>query len=170
MQRRSTWAHRSEPRWERGKAQGNSRGGSAPLHRLFLPTSGKAVRGLWAEAAPTIPPYTRDPRGSWVHPHSCRGLRGPRLPPHLPVSSLALPGPAPLGSDGVRWFSHGPKWRLIRRRNLLPIKKPAQSPQTACPPQIAFPSPRGTISGSSLGKRVGSHGLPLPASKSTTSH
>ena len=120
--------------------------------------------------APTIPPYTGDPCGSWVHPHSCRGLRGPRLPPHLPVSSLALPGPAPLGSDGVRWFSHGPKWRLIRRRNLLPIKKPAQSPQTACPPQNAFPSPRGTISGSSLGKRVGSHGLPLPASKSTTSH
>lgn len=105
MQRRSTWAHRSEPRWEKGKAQGNSRGGSAPLHRLFLPTSGKAVRGLWAEAAPTIPPYTGDPRGAGSTPTAAGACVAPGFRPtslsHLWLSQVQRPW-APMGCAGFR--------------------------------------------------------------------
>lgn len=36
-------------------------------------------------------------------------------------------------------LSQGPKWRLIRRRNLLLIQKPAQGPQIVRPLQNAFP-------------------------------
>lgn len=139
--------------------------------RLVLPTSGKAVRGLWAEAASTIPPYTGDPCGSWVHPHSCRGLRSPRLPPHLPVSSLALPGPAPLGSDGVRWFSHGPKGRLIRRKKPAPNKETSSKPPNCPPTTERIPQSKGNYFWLILGEEGGitwapascfqEHNLPL---------
>lgn len=70
--------------------------------------------------------------------------------------SLAILVPAPLGSNGVHRdsLSHGPKWSLIRR-NLFPMKKPAQGPKPIGPshPNVeCIPNPRATISGSSLGE------------------
>lgn len=97
-------------------------------------------------------------------PHAAAGLSGAAA---LALGFLAGPLPpspanrvaAPLGSAGRTGsgdpLSHGPKWSLIRKRNPLPIKKPAQGPKPICPNHLnveCFPNSRGTISGSSLGE------------------
>lgn len=118
----STWqqtlrkAHQGLPTL--GKAVGNSQLGLLPPATAARNLSGEhaehAVRGCW-------PLPTR----LWGPPHKAAAVcsRSSGLGLHH-----LLVGCAQKGS-----LSHGPTWTLIRRRNLLPIQKPAQGPKTVRP-------------------------------------
>ena len=78
-----------------GEGPGELQQGSAPLRRLFLQTSGKAVPGLWAEAAPTIPPHTRTHVGAGSTPMNAGASAAPGFRPtslsHLWLSQVQRP-------------------------------------------------------------------------------
>lgn len=149
------------PRNSRPGPPQDSLGSRLPRGRCCLPTSGKAAKGLGCSRQPQPQPSGTSWRGAGAGPSVGGAVPSPTpgFPaaptPHLWLSLVLLPW-ALTGNIQNGSLSHGPKWRLIRRRNLLPIKKPAQGPQTIRPPPWKPSQSRGNYFWLGLGGGGGS--------------